>query len=89
MGRLVRSWNRKEWAQIAALMGVVAALHMIGFGALAVLLSRDSNDAGAGMLSIGVGVGAYLLGLRHAFDADHIAAIDNVTRNLPAVRARR
>ena len=31
---------------------------------------------------IGTAVLAYSLGLRHAIDADHIAAIDNVTRNL-------
>src|SRR5467141_3917057 len=31
---------------------------------------------------IGTAVLAYSLGLRHAIDADHIAAIDNVTRKL-------
>ncbi len=31
---------------------------------------------------LGTAVVAYGLGLRHAFDADHIAAIDNVTRRL-------
>src|SRR6202795_3803144 len=31
---------------------------------------------------IGTAVLAYSLGLRHAVDADHIAAIDNVTRKL-------
>lgn len=30
----------------------------------------------------GLGVTAYVLGLRHGFDADHIAAIDNTTRKL-------
>jgi len=34
------------------------------------------------VLGIGVGLTAYTLGLRHAFDADHIAAIDNTTRKL-------
>ena len=33
-------------------------------------------------LGIGVCVLAYTLGLRHAFDADHISAIDNTTRKL-------
>jgi high-affinity nickel permease len=33
-------------------------------------------------LTIGIGVTAYTLGLRHAFDADHISAIDNTTRKL-------
>jgi high-affinity nickel permease len=31
---------------------------------------------------VGLGITAYTYGLRHAFDADHIAAIDNTTRKL-------
>jgi high-affinity nickel-transport protein len=88
IGRLLRSWTRRDWSQIAALLGVVAALHIIGFGMLALLISRGHGASGAGVLSIGVGVAAYLLGLRHAFDADHIAAIDNVTRKLSVEGAR-
>jgi high-affinity nickel-transport protein len=34
------------------------------------------------LLGIGVAVTAYTLGARHAFDADHISAIDNTTRKL-------
>lgn len=33
-------------------------------------------------LLLGMGLLAYTLGLRHAFDADHIAAIDNTVRKL-------
>src|SRR5438270_11743643 len=33
-------------------------------------------------LLLGTAILAYSLGLRHAVDADHIAAIDNVTRKL-------
>ncbi|WP_323181308.1 HoxN/HupN/NixA family nickel/cobalt transporter [Streptomyces sp. NBC_00154] len=40
-------------------------------------LSLDSQVFG-----LGIGVTAYTLGLRHAFDADHLAAIDNTTRKL-------
>ena len=36
----------------------------------------------AGVFGVGLGVTAYLLGVRHAFDADHIAVIDNTTRKL-------
>ena len=36
------------------------------------------------MFGVGLGITAYTLGLRHAFDADHIAAIDNTTRKLMA-----
>ncbi|HEY2436677.1 MAG TPA: hypothetical protein VGH93_05815, partial [Solirubrobacteraceae bacterium] len=48
---------------------------------LAVLPSHNATAAGLG---IGVAVTAYTLGMRHAFDADHISAIDNVTRKLMA-----
>jgi high-affinity nickel-transport protein len=34
------------------------------------------------VFGIGTGILAYTLGMRHAFDADHIAAIDNTTRKL-------
>ena len=34
------------------------------------------------LVTLGVGLTAYALGVRHAFDADHIAAIDNTTRRL-------
>jgi len=37
---------------------------------------------------LALAVPAYTLGLRHAFDADHIAAIDNVTRKLMQERKK-
>jgi len=84
VGRLYRSWNRRDRMQVGAMLGVVGMLHILGIGSMAVLVSRGQGASGAEVLSIGVGVAAYLLGLRHAFDADHIAAIDNVTRKLSA-----
>jgi high-affinity nickel-transport protein len=39
------------------------------------------------VFNVGVGVLAYTFGLRHAFDADHIAAVDNTTRKLLADNA--
>ncbi len=36
------------------------------------------------VFGVGLGLTAYTLGMRHAFDADHIAAIDNTTRKLMA-----
>ncbi|GCC11726.1 high-affinity nickel transport protein [archaeon] len=44
------------------------------------LIGLSIIDADIGLL--GIGALAYFFGLRHAFDADHIAAIDNVTRKL-------
>src|SRR6476659_1557185 len=64
-----------EWRRAAALAAAVLALHVAGFGILLVL-------AGPHGFGLGVGITAYTLGLRHAFDADHIAAIDNTTRKL-------
>ncbi len=60
----------------------VAALHVIGWGTLVFLVVPQHFGVGDTVLGIGVGLTAYALGLRHAFDADHIAAIDNTTRKL-------
>ncbi|HLH66243.1 MAG TPA: HoxN/HupN/NixA family nickel/cobalt transporter [Solirubrobacteraceae bacterium] len=63
----------------------VAGLHALGFATLIVLVAPAGYSLGAqGTFTIGIGVTAYTLGLRHAFDADHISAIDNTTRKLLA-----
>ncbi|MBT2595214.1 HoxN/HupN/NixA family nickel/cobalt transporter [Arthrobacter sp. ISL-72] len=63
----------------------VAVLHILGWGMLAgVVAPGHLPAASTGAFGIGLGVAAYTLGLRHAFDADHIAAIDNITRKLRA-----
>jgi len=66
------------------MMGVVvAALHVLGFASLIALVAPRHYHLGTtGAFTIGIGVTAYTLGLRHAFDADHISAIDNTTRKL-------
>ena len=62
---------------------VVVALHLVGFFTLIVLVvPRHARLGASGAFTIGIGVTAYTLGLRHAFDADHISAIDNTTRKL-------
>ena len=67
-----------EWRRVGALGLAILALHVIGFGVLLILVVPG------GMFGLGVGITAYTLGLRHAFDADHIGAIDNTTRKLMA-----
>ena len=58
---------------------------MLGFVTLIALVAPRHYELGtAGAFTIGIGVTAYTLGLRHAFDADHISAIDNTTRKLMA-----
>ena len=62
---------------------VVGGLHALGFFLLFAFVAPRHYQLGAsGAFTIGVGVTAYTLGMRHAFDADHIAAIDNTTRKL-------
>ena len=56
----------------------IALLHLVGFGVF-ILFVLPSHYKGLG---IGIALLAYSLGLRHAFDADHISAIDNTTRKL-------
>jgi nickel/cobalt transporter (NiCoT) family protein len=77
--------NPSERRTVAAMAGVVIGLHAIGFFILIVLVAPRHYHLGAsGGFSIGLGLTAYTLGLRHAFDADHISAIDNTTRKLMA-----
>src|SRR3984893_17219912 len=71
-----------EWARVAAMVGVIGALHLIGWVTLAAFVAPHHFIVGGKALGLGVGLTAYTLGLRHAFDADHISAIDNTTRKL-------
>ena len=67
--------TRAEWNRLAGFYGAIALLHALGGG----LVLRYAAEFPA---LIGLGLGAYLLGLRHAFDADHIVAIDDTVRYL-------
>jgi high-affinity nickel-transport protein len=72
-GGLRLAFTRDEWARLAALYGFIALLHVLGWGLY--LAYSASHPA-----LVGLGFAAYMLGLRHAFDADHIAAIDDTVR---------
>lgn len=74
------SATRSLWNMAA----VVLALHLIGWGVFAIAVLPRSYSLGDGSTAFGVGIAvtAYVLGARHAFDPDHIAAIDNATRRL-------
>jgi high-affinity nickel-transport protein len=75
--------SRSAGRTLAGIAAVVALLNVLGWGVLlAVVAPREFQLGDAGGLGIGVGVTAFLLGARHAFDADHIAIIDNATRKL-------
>jgi high-affinity nickel-transport protein len=74
-----------EWGRIAGMAAFIVALHVAGWFSLIALVAPQHYDLGeAGAFTIGLGLTAYTLGMRHAFDADHIAAIDNTTRKLMA-----
>src|SRR6201985_2899299 len=78
-GRLTVSERRTALGMAAAVIG----LHALGFFILLVLVAPHHYRLGpSGGFTIGLGLTAYTLGLRHAFDADHISAIDNTTRKL-------
>jgi nickel/cobalt transporter (NiCoT) family protein len=85
--RSVRAfWGSLSGSQrrtLAMMVLVVGGLHVFGFLTLIALVAPRHYHLGtAGAFTIGIGVTAYTLGLRHAFDADHISAIDNTTRKL-------
>ena len=64
-----------ERRRLAAFFGAVGLLHLAGWGLLLVFAGGRPGFLALGGL-------AYTFGLRHAFDADHISAIDNTTRKL-------
>jgi high-affinity nickel-transport protein len=76
--------TRREWREIAVLLGVVVVLTVAAWVILAALVVPQHLQIGTKVFGLGLGVTAYTLGVRHAFDADHIAAIDNTTRTLMA-----
>ncbi|HEX9362933.1 MAG TPA: HoxN/HupN/NixA family nickel/cobalt transporter, partial [Candidatus Dormibacteraeota bacterium] len=69
------TFDRGERRRLAGFFGSVGILHLAGWG---LLLAYAADHPGF----LWLGGIAYTLGLRHAFDADHIAAIDNTTRKL-------
>jgi high-affinity nickel-transport protein len=71
--RLTHALSKQEWLRLSGFGAAIAALHLIGIGLFLFYSGRYPALAGLGVL-------AYTFGLRHAFDADHIAAIDNTTR---------
>ncbi|MGI9184809.1 MAG: HoxN/HupN/NixA family nickel/cobalt transporter [Solirubrobacteraceae bacterium] len=79
--RVKASMTREEWRRAGYMAAVIAGLHVIGFGILILVVAPVKYKLGAsGTFAIGTGITAYTLGMRHAFDADHISAIDNTTR---------
>jgi high-affinity nickel-transport protein len=82
--RLAARIGPQERRSIAGMAVFVALLHVVGWGLLVFLVAPAEYRVAGQLFGVGLGVTAYTLGMRHAFDADHIAAIDNTTRKLLA-----
>jgi high-affinity nickel-transport protein len=81
--RLKAAMTGAEWRQLGWLSAAILGLHALGFFILFVLVMPHHYGLGSsGVFGLGIGITAYTLGVRHAFDADHIGAIDNTTRKL-------
>ncbi len=82
--RVKQSLSGREWASISGMTAFVLLLHVVGWGLLIAVVAPQNlpRPLDPGHSGSGSGVTAYTLGMRHAFDADHIAAIDNTTRKL-------
>jgi high-affinity nickel-transport protein len=76
--------SRAEWRSVGGMVAMIAALHLFGWITLLAVVAPQHYSVGGSVFGVGLGVTAYTLGMRHAFDADHIAAIDNTTRKLMA-----
>ena len=79
-----RRFTRAERSSLVRCLSFVFFLHVVGWGLLLFVVAPHGYRVGDKVLGLGLGFTAYTLGMRHAFDADHIAAIDNATRKLIA-----
>lgn len=87
-GKRLRRLSASERRSALGMSAFIVFLHVLGWGALIALIVPEHYRVGGQVFGIGLGMTAYTLGMRHAFDADHIAAIDNTTRKLMAAGTR-
>jgi len=76
------SLTSRERRSLLGMGGFILLLHVVGWGVLIGFVAPHGYMVGGQLVGAGLGITAYTLGMRHAFDADHIAAIDNTTRKL-------
>jgi len=74
--------TRDEWRRMAAMFGFIAFLHISGAILMYLATTGHYKLSDGSLFGWGTAALAYTLGMRHAFDADHISAIDNTTRKL-------
>ena len=79
-----QSLSAAERARVGGMLATILGINALGWGIFALaILPHHFRYRGLG-IGVGLAITAWTLGLRHAFDADHIAAIDNSTRKLMA-----
>ena len=71
-----------EWRRMGAMFGFILFLHVAGALLMWKATTGNFELADGSLFGWGTAALAYTLGMRHAFDADHISAIDNTTRKL-------
>ena len=82
IGKIRQGLTPREWLKVGGMALTVIGLNVLGWCMLILALRGHHHISKTEVFGFGTGVLAYTLGMRHAFDADHIAAIDNTTRKL-------
>src|ERR1700733_696627 len=82
LARIRDGLTPQEWGRAGAMLFTVVGLNVAGWVMLTVAVSGHFHISKTETFGFTTGILAYTLGMRHAFDADHIAAIDNTTRKL-------
>jgi len=82
LSRIRDGLTPREWARVGGMALTIVAFNVVGWGMLSAALRGHFHIDKTQIFGWGTGILAYTLGMRHAFDADHIAAIDNTTRKM-------
>jgi high-affinity nickel-transport protein len=82
ISRIRHGLTPAEWLKVGGMALTIICLNVVGWAMLVLALRGHYHISKTEVFGFGTGVLAYTLGMRHAFDADHIAAIDNTTRKL-------
>jgi nickel/cobalt transporter (NiCoT) family protein len=82
LAKLRNGLTSEEWLKVGGMVLAIVGLNVLGWGLLSAAVGHHYHISKTGLFGFGTGTLAYTLGMRHAFDADHIAAIDNTTRKL-------
>ncbi len=84
LARLRQGLSPGEWARLVGMATTILALFAIGSALLLAAAPHHYRISKTEIFGVGTGILALTLGMRHAFDADHISAIDGTTRKLMA-----